>query len=74
MADNILGLKRTKRAAEFTTADIGKEVTLRGWVHNYRNLGSLLFIDLRDVSGICQVFFGEDCEENLKESRIKALC
>lgn len=67
MADNILGLKRTKRAAEFTTADIGKEVTLMGWVHNYRNLGSLLFIDLRDVSGICQVFFGENCEESLKE-------
>ena len=67
MADNIAGLKRTSRVALLTTEDIGKEVTLMGWVHNYRNLGSLLFIDLRDVSGICQAYFGEDCDEALKE-------
>ncbi|MBE7014752.1 MAG: aspartate--tRNA ligase [Ruminococcaceae bacterium] len=67
MAENIKGMKRTSRVALLTKDDIGKEVTLMGWVHNYRNLGSLLFIDLRDVSGICQVFFGEDCEESLKE-------
>ncbi len=67
MADNIMGLKRTTRVAYLTSEDIGKEVTLMGWVHNYRNLGSLLFIDLRDVSGICQVYFGEDCEQSLKE-------
>lgn len=67
MAENIKGMKRTSRVALLTKENIGEEVTLMGWVHNYRNLGSLLFIDLRDVSGICQVFFGEDCEESLKE-------
>ena len=66
MAENIKGMKRTSRVACLNAANIGEEVTLMGWVHNYRNLGSLLFIDLRDVSGICQIFFGEDCEENLK--------
>ncbi len=67
MADNLVGMKRTTRAGLVTTADIGKEVTLMGWVHNYRNLGSLLFIDLRDISGICQIYFGEDCEENMRK-------
>lgn len=67
MAENIKGLKRTSRVAHLSAANIGEEVTLMGWVHNYRNLGSLLFIDLRDVSGICQIFFGEDCEAGLKE-------
>ena len=66
MAENIKGLKRTSRVAELSAANIGEEVTLMGWVHNYRNLGSLLFIDLRDVSGICQIYFGDDCEETLK--------
>ncbi len=67
MADNLNGMKRTTKAGMVTTADIGKEVTLMGWVHNYRNLGSLLFIDLRDISGICQIYFGEDCEENMRK-------
>ena len=67
MAENIKGLKRTSRVAELSSDNIGEEVTLMGWVHNYRNLGSLLFIDLRDVSGICQIYFGEDCEETLKQ-------
>ena len=66
MAENIKGLKRTSRVAELNSENIGEEVTLMGWVHNYRNLGSLLFIDIRDVSGICQIYFGEDCEESLK--------
>ncbi|MBE7020233.1 MAG: aspartate--tRNA ligase [Ruminococcaceae bacterium] len=66
MAENIKGLKRTCRVAEINSNNIGEEVTLMGWVQNYRNLGSLLFIDLRDVSGICQIYFGEDCEEALK--------
>ncbi len=66
MAENIKGLKRTSRVAELSAGNIGEEVTLMGWVQNYRNLGSLLFIDLRDVSGICQIYFGDDCEESLK--------
>ena len=66
MAENIKGLKRTCRVAELNSSNIGEEVTLMGWVQNYRNLGSLLFIDLRDVSGICQIYFGEECEEGLK--------
>lgn len=59
MAENMLGLKRTNRCALFTTKDIGKEITIMGWVQKSRNKGGLIFIDVRDVSGIIQVIFEE---------------
>lgn len=67
MAENLSGMKRTVKAGLVTTDLIGNEVTLMGWVHNYRNLGGLLFIDLRDISGICQIYFGDDCDEDMRK-------
>lgn len=60
MAESILGIKRTKRCGEFTESDIGKEVCAMGWVQKCRNKGSLIFIDLRDRSGIIQVVLDEN--------------
>lgn len=53
------GLKRTHRATEVSKADCGTEVTVMGWVQKRRNLGSLIFVDLRDRSGLLQVIFDE---------------
>ncbi len=60
MAESMQGLKRTARCAEFTTEDIGREVTVMGWVQKTRNKGGLIFTDVRDRSGIIQVIFEED--------------
>lgn len=57
MGESMKGLKRTCRCAEVTTADIGKTVTLMGWVQKARNKGSIIFVDLRDRSGIMQLIF-----------------
>ena len=57
MATAIKGLMRTHHAGELRSSDIGKTVTLCGWVNKYRNLGSLHFIDLRDKFGITQLGF-----------------
>ncbi len=48
-------LKRTHTCGELTAADVGKAVTLNGWVQEYRNLGGLLFIDVRDRYGLTQI-------------------
>lgn len=60
MAESMNGLKRSHRCTEVSRADIGKEVTVMGWVQKRRNLGSLIFIDLRDRSGLLQLMFNED--------------
>ncbi len=60
MAESMKGLHRSHRCTEVTTADIGKEVTLMGWVQKNRNKGGLVFLDLRDRSGIMQVIFEEN--------------
>ena len=54
------GLHRTHRCTEVSSADIDKTVTVMGWVQKRRNLGSLIFIDLRDRSGILQLIFDEN--------------
>ncbi len=59
MAETIQGMHRSHRCAEVTTSDIGSKVTLMGWVQKRRNLGSLVFVDLRDRSGLMQVVFDE---------------
>ncbi|MBQ4529205.1 MAG: aspartate--tRNA ligase [Lachnospiraceae bacterium] len=59
MAEAMKGLKRTHRCAEVTKNDIGSEVTLMGWVQKSRNKGGIIFVDLRDRSGIMQIIFEE---------------
>ena len=59
MAELMKGLKRTHRCAELTAADVGKTVTVMGWVQKNRNKGGLVFVDVRDRSGIIQVVFEE---------------
>lgn len=60
MAESMVGLKRTHRCTEVSTANIGETVTVMGWVQTRRNLGALIFVDLRDRSGILQILFDEN--------------
>ena len=57
MAESMKGLKRTCRCGEVTKANVGEKVTLMGWVQKNRNKGGLIFVDLRDRSGIMQIIF-----------------
>ncbi|MBR0026426.1 MAG: aspartate--tRNA ligase, partial [Clostridia bacterium] len=59
MAEFLQGWKRTHRCTEPTSAEVGSSVTLMGWVGVRRNLGSLIFVDLRDRSGVMQVVFDQ---------------
>lgn len=65
MAESMQGLKRTHRCTEVTTSNIGETVTLMGWVQKSRNKGGLIFVDLRDRSGIIQVIFEESSTESV---------
>ena len=60
MAESMRGLHRSHRCTEVSSANIGEMVTVMGWVQKRRNLGSLIFIDLRDRSGILQLVFNEE--------------
>ena len=60
MAESMRGLKRTHRCTEVSNANIGENVTVMGWVQKRRNLGSLIFVDLRDRSGLLQIVFDEN--------------
>ena len=62
MAESMAGLKRSHRCTELGTANIGEKVTVMGWVQKSRNKGGIIFVDLRDRSGILQLIFEEaDC-------------
>ena len=60
MSETIKGLHRSHRCTEVSNKNIGEEVTVMGWVQKRRNLGSLIFIDLRDRSGLVQIVFDEN--------------
>ena len=63
--DTMKGLKRTHYCTQLTTADIGKEVVAAGFVQKVRNLGNLVFIDLRDRTGILQLAFDDTVDKQL---------
>ena len=64
MAESMQGLKRTHRCGELSAANVGETVTIMGWVQKNRNKGGLVFVDVRDRSGIIQVV----CEEGKDRS------
>ena len=59
MAESMKGLHRSHRCTEVSSANIGEKVTVMGWVQKSRNKGGIIFVDLRDRSGILQVIFEE---------------
>jgi aspartyl-tRNA synthetase len=57
MSESIYGLKRTHKCAELGVENVGQEITVMGWSHKRRDLGGVIFVDLRDRTGILQVVF-----------------
>lgn len=75
MAESMKGLKRSNRCTELSVQDVGKTVTVMGWVQKTRNKGSIIFLDLRDRSGILQVIFEEgdiDAEGFAKAEKLRS--
>lgn len=70
MAESMRGLRRSHRCTEVTKAEIGSTVTLMGWVQKSRNKGGIVFVDLRDRSGIMQIIFenGEIDEQGFEKA------
>ncbi len=60
MAESMKGMHRTHRCTELSTADIGQTATVMGWVQKSRNKGGIIFVDLRDRSGILQIIFEQE--------------
>ena len=70
MAESMQGLKRSHRCAELNKANIGETVTVMGWVQKNRNKGGIVFVDLRDRSGLLQLIFenGSVSEEDFEKA------
>jgi aspartyl-tRNA synthetase len=69
VADALGDLTRTHSCGELRAADVGADVVLLGWVHRVRDLGGLLFIDLRDRAGIAQIVFDKDDEDVMARAK-----
>ena len=65
MGESIQGLKRTHMCGELRIGNTGEKVTVMGWTHKRRDLGGVIFIDLRDRSGILQVVFKSELDKEL---------
>ena len=65
--ERITGLKRTGYCGTFRASDVGREITVYGWVQRQRNLGGLIFIDLRDRTGLLQLAFDENTDRAVFE-------
>ncbi len=65
MAEFMTGLKRTNYCGELRLSDCGKEVTVCGWVQRCRDLGQLIFIDLRDRTGVVQLAFNDTTDKGI---------
>ena len=63
--DTLTGMKRTDYCGNFTTEQIGQEVTVYGWAQRQRDLGNLIFIDLRDRTGILQLSFNDATDREI---------
>ena len=57
MRENMGNLRRSHMCGDLRISDVDREVVLMGWAQRERNLGSLIFVDLRDTTGICQIVF-----------------
>lgn len=68
----LAGMKRTDYCGNFRASDAGREITVFGWVQRARNLGSLIFIDLRDRTGIIQLAFDENSDKEVFEKAAQA--
>ena len=67
MAESIKGLRRTDYCGTFREENAGSEVTVFGWVQRQRDLGQLIFVDLRDRTGIVQLAFDQDTDKAVFE-------
>ncbi len=67
MGERMGSLRRSMMCGELSLSDVGKEVTLMGWVQRERNLGGLMFVDLRDTTGISQIVFDDSVPRELIE-------
>ena len=67
MGESLNGLKRTIMCGEVREANISEKITVMGWVQRKRNLGSLVFVDLRDRTGLLQLVFGEEINKEAFE-------
>ena len=67
MAEFMTGLKRTHMCGDLRITDVDREVTIFGWVQRQRDLGQLIFIDLRDRTGIVQLAFSDTTDKEIFE-------
>lgn len=75
MAETMKGLRRTHRCAELAVGNVGETVTVMGWVQKQRNKGGIIFVDLRDRTGLLQIIFDESeiqAEEFVKAEKLRS--